>query len=292
LRSKFCHGETAYSFANQTKGSVTMWIETHGSGPPLLMVHGWAMHGGVFSGLLECLAPEFCVHVVDLPGHGNSAGQGLALDSCIAELAGYIATLPPVVSIGWSLGGAIAAQLALAAPAQHRGLVVIAGSPRFVCWQTSKQETCEATDLPAWTFGMKAEQFSNFARALDADWAAVVERFLALEVFGSPGAKEELRWLRAQVFARGLPDKQALAAGLQMLNDIDLRRALGGLACPSLWLGGRRDRLVPPRALQAGALLAGGECELLAGAHAPFLTDPAAVAVRIKEFVARNCVNP
>ena len=52
-----------------------MHIEAHGSGPDLVLIHGWAMHGGVFAGLLERLGARFRVHVVDLPGHGLARGD-------------------------------------------------------------------------------------------------------------------------------------------------------------------------------------------------------------------------
>ena len=48
-------------------------IETHGSGPvPLVMIHGWAMHGGILAPLVEVLADRCTMYVADLPGHGYS----------------------------------------------------------------------------------------------------------------------------------------------------------------------------------------------------------------------------
>ena len=47
-------------------------VESSGDGPPLVLLHGWAMHGGLFATLLPSLAQQFRVHVVDLPGHGHS----------------------------------------------------------------------------------------------------------------------------------------------------------------------------------------------------------------------------
>ena len=49
-----------------------MHIEVTGSGPALVLIHGWALHGGIFAPLVERLAPHFELHVVDLPGHGHS----------------------------------------------------------------------------------------------------------------------------------------------------------------------------------------------------------------------------
>jgi pimeloyl-[acyl-carrier protein] methyl ester esterase len=44
-----------------------MHIEVTGSGPALVLIHGWALHGGIFAPLVERLAPHFELHVVDLP---------------------------------------------------------------------------------------------------------------------------------------------------------------------------------------------------------------------------------
>ena len=250
-----------------------MHVSTQGSGPPLLLIHGWAMHGGVFACLTQCLEPSFTVHTVDLPGHGRSASQEFALDPVLAELAAYLTSLPPAILVGWSLGGAIATELALQIPTAVRAVVAIASSPCFV-------------SRSGWESAMAPTVVASFADALAQDWEAVVDRFLALEVLGSPNEKAELRWLRSEVYAHGKPDPAALMAGLAMLESIDLRARLAEMRVPSLWLGGRRDRIVPPQAILAAAELSHGRAEILAAAHAPFLTHPELVANYITEFVA------
>ncbi|RBE90559.1 pimeloyl-[acyl-carrier protein] methyl ester esterase, partial [Xanthomonas oryzae pv. oryzae] len=49
-----------------------MHIDVIGHGPALVLLHGWALHGGVFAPLVERLAPHYQLHLVDLPGHGFS----------------------------------------------------------------------------------------------------------------------------------------------------------------------------------------------------------------------------
>lgn len=43
-----------------------------GSGSPLIFIHGWGMHGGMWGDVLVRLADQFRVSAVDLPGHGYS----------------------------------------------------------------------------------------------------------------------------------------------------------------------------------------------------------------------------
>ena len=56
-----------------------MHIETLGSGPSLVLLHGWALHGGVFAPLVQRLSDRYTLHLVDLPGHGHSRDSEVAL---------------------------------------------------------------------------------------------------------------------------------------------------------------------------------------------------------------------
>lgn len=253
---------------------MTFPIESRGSGCDLVLVHGWAMHGGIFAPLVEQLATHFRVHVVDLPGHGmHHAFTPGALDptACARELC---AQLPPAIWIGWSLGGLVALQAGLDRPDHVRGLVAIASSPRFVV----------ADD---WAHGVEASVFAEFANALETRFEHAIERFLALETLGSPHAHDELRALKQQVFAHGQPSAAALREGLAVLADTDRRAALAQLQVPSLWIAGRRDRLVPPAAMRWAALQAPRAefLELPAG-HAPFLSHAGEVSAAIVRFGA------
>src|SRR3546814_4571782 len=79
-------------------------IEETGEGPPLVLLHGWAMHGGVFALLVERLRERYRLYVVDLPGHGRSRDSAvpLALEACVEAIA---ARVPRAPWCGWALGG-------------------------------------------------------------------------------------------------------------------------------------------------------------------------------------------
>ncbi len=241
---------------------MNLHVEVRGQGAPLVLLHGWAMHGGIFDNLLRAnnnlLRADYSVHLVDLPGHGRSAraGVGLTLDDAVRAVADVVP--PRALWVGWSLGGLVAMHAAATMPARVRGLGMIAASPRFV----------RAAD---WPHGMPAATFDGFARDLAADWRGTVDRFLALEAFGSDHMKEELRTLREHLLA-----------------DADLRAALPTLAMPSLWLAGRRDRLVHPDAMRAAATTAPDATfvQIERGGHAPFLTHADEVAHALAAFAA------
>ena len=78
-----------------------------------------------------------------------------------------------------------------------------------------------------------------------------------------------------------------LADGLELLETADLRDVLPALQVPSLWIAGRRDRLVDPRAMAAAADLApSARLEVVEHAgHAPFLTHAGQVADELSRFL-------
>lgn len=250
-----------------------MYVETRGRGPALALIHGWAMHGGLFAPLVDRLQDRYTLHLVDLPGHGHARGDDTPLvpEALASEL---VARVPGAVWLGWSLGGQFALRAALDHPHEVRGLVMIASSPRFVVGED-------------WTHGVGAQLFRDFGDALARDFRGTLEGFLALEALGSAHAQDELRSLRSQAFERGEPAARTLLEGLRLLDELDTRDELPMLRVPSLWLSGRRDRLVPAGAMPAAAALApNARSVVIANAgHAPFLGAADAVAAEIARFM-------
>lgn len=248
-----------------------MHIDIFGEGPDLVLLHGWAMHGGVFAPLTRLLRERFRLHVVDLPGHGFSRNDDAKLDPkfCASLL---LQTLPRAIWIGWSFGGLIALHAALNRPASLRGIVQIATSPRFVA-------------APDWPHGVSFEVFGQFDAGLRQNYRATIERFLALEAMGSDDAQAELRNLKSLVFARGEPAVGALECGMRILETADLRGRLHELAMSNLWIAGRRDRLVPVAAMRWAAQQNPQSrfIEISSG-HAPFVAHAADIAAAVESF--------
>jgi pimeloyl-[acyl-carrier protein] methyl ester esterase len=274
-----------------------MHIQIRGAGPPLVLIHGWGMHAGVFDGLAERLSTRHTLHLVDLPGHGRSRSDAipLTLDACVDAIA---ADTPSAPWLGWSLGGLLALHAAARIPAQATALVMLCALPCFV-------------RSPDWPYAVDADVFQQFASNLAHDHRATLERFLALETLGSEHAAVELRLLRSQVFVHGEPLPQALVDGLRLLECSDLRATLPQLRVSSLWIAGRRDRLSDWRAMQAAAALAPHRdvqvsrahdaqerppqahyLRIEGAAHAPFLTHADEVAAAILDFLDASAMPP
>ena len=108
--------------------SELVYFSEHGSGPPLLLVHGLMMTGEMFDPVIEHFAARHRVIVPDLRGHGRS--RGLPPPYTAAQLAADLARLLDHLGIdsaavfGYSQGGAIAQQLALDHPGRCDRLVL------------------------------------------------------------------------------------------------------------------------------------------------------------------------
>ena len=252
---------------------MSLHVEVLGSGPPLVLLHGWAMHGGVFAPLAELLRDRRTLYLIDLPGHGHSRDVEVPLELGPCARA-VLAAVPDAPWLGWSMGGAIALHAANIAPQRVPALILVGATPRFVA-------------APDWPQGMPVEAFDSFKAGLDADWRGTFERFLALEAFGLDDARDRVRQLRALALERGAPSPRVLAEGLRLLETTDLRPSLPALAAPSLWIAGRRDRVVSPAAMQAAAALRPDARfqQVERAGHAPFLTHPQTVADAVLGFL-------
>lgn len=254
---------------------MSLYQETQGTGPAVVLLHGWGLHSGVWSAIASVLAQDHRVTAVDLPGFGRSRvgwRDGMDLDQLVTDL---LRALPqPAAWVGWSLGGLIALAIAARAPAAVSRLVLIGTTPRFV----------QTTD---WSCAMPQVVFDEFSAGLDRDVEATLTRFLGLHLGQGSADRALLRELRRLLDACGLPEPTALRGGLRVLEQSDLRLALPSIDVPALVLHGRDDRLVPATAAaylveklpQARAVYITG------AGHAPFLSQDTQAVDAIKEFL-------
>ncbi len=247
-------------------------VESMGSGPDLVLLHGWAMHGGIWHSVRDQLALQYRLHIVDLPGHGLSpACEPGTLEQFVEMIA---EVLPPnCIVCGWSLGGQIAIKLALREPLLVQKLVLVSTTPCF-----TKQDD--------WLWGMDAKQLQLFMENLKRNYKLTINRFLTLQMSGDQDVIAILAQLRKHFFERKQPDPDALQKALEILQTNDLRSKLGAIQQSVLLLHGENDVITHPAAarwmhqqLSQSKLIMFPHC-----GHAPFLSYPEQFIAGINEI--------
>jgi len=129
-RTTQANGTGQYAEVN----GINLYYETHGNGPPLILLHGGLGSGEMFGPVLPLLAERHQVVVADLQGHGRTADIDRPLDvrlmaGDIAALVDHLGLAKPDV-VGYSLGGGVALQTAARYPAKVRRLVLVSANLR------------------------------------------------------------------------------------------------------------------------------------------------------------------
>lgn len=163
---------------------------------------------------------------------------------------------PDVWLGGWSLGGMLAASLASARGERARGLVTLGSNACFVA-------------RPDWSVALARPAFEALRAAFQQDPVGVLGRL----VHHADRSGEDVRRLLPPLFrALGETPLAQSAAGLALLQALDLRQVLPALVVPQLHLFGEQDLLVPAaarRAIQA-LMPSSGTTQLLSDAGHDF----------------------
>jgi pimeloyl-[acyl-carrier protein] methyl ester esterase len=255
-----------------------VYTESLGSGQQVIFLHGWGMHSGLFRPVVDELKQYFNVLLVDLPGHGDSQRYDgfnnidRLTDYLYEHLADQLAD--QVIICGWSTGSLVAQNLAIRFPELIDKLVLITGTP---CFEKKS----------GWPSGVDSSVLEAFKNDLLTNFNKTLSRFLALQFMHSEGQKENLRMARELVFARPVPDKEMLTAGLQLLKSTDLRSRVAEIKCPTLIMNGERDSLIPTRAARflAEKIKLGRTIIFKSAGHAPFLSHGCQFNQYLKQFL-------
>jgi pimeloyl-[acyl-carrier protein] methyl ester esterase len=250
--------------------------EIYGVGRPVVLIHGWAMHTGIWRSFAKQLSQYYQVICVDLPGHGRSEKVSAFTLEAISKQLQKILPSVPCTLVGWSLGGSVALDLANRFPNKINNVVIISSNPCFVKTAT-------------WA-GMKMETLQRFAADLSNDCYATLLRFLSLQVHGLEDGKALLKELKTALHDCEPPPQEVLKGGLTILEQQDLRSQLARLHCPAQVILGTHDTLVP---------VAVGE-QILAlnprltlniinrAAHVPFLSHPTQLISMLRDFLEKT----
>lgn len=239
---------------------MSLHVDRAGSGPDLVLLHGWGVHSGAWDEAIPLLTGRFRVHALDLPGHGLSATMPAASFDEAVEAVGDAMPSDAIVC-GWSLGGLFAQRLARDRPERVRALALAGATPCFV-------------ERDGWPTAMAASIFGEFEAGLAMDLQATLARFVRLAALNGAGARAAIRTLVERLGERGRPSGEGLSCALRWLRDTDLREETPRLEQAAVVIHGTGDTLAPVGAGRwlAAALPNARLVELDDCAHLPFLT--------------------
>ena len=113
---------------------INLYYESHGTGRPLILLHGGLGSGEMFEPILPTLSERHRVIVVDLQGHGRTADIDRPIDvrlmaDDIASLIDHLGLEKPDL-VGYSLGGGVAFFTAVKYPEKVGKLVMASANIR------------------------------------------------------------------------------------------------------------------------------------------------------------------
>jgi len=217
---------TGYAPVNGLK----MYYEIHGTGEPLLLLHGGLGSTATFADMIPLLAKTRQVIGVDLQAHGRTADidrpftyEAMADD--IAALMTYL-QIPKADVLGYSLGGGVALQITVRHPMMVRKLAVVSTPCKHSAWYPEVLAAMEHMG-PAMAEQMKAsplyKTYASVAPRPD-DWTVLITK---------------------------------LSVGIK--TDYDWSKEVAAIKAPTLLIFGDADAVPPAHIVEFYALLGGGQ---------------------------------
>jgi len=261
---------------NQTTDQVNNQASyiTMGTGKNLVLVHGWGVSSIIWKSAAKQLSEHYCVHLVDLPGFGEAPEIS---NYSLASIADTILQKLPANAVwcGWSLGGLIATYIAHHYPNRVEKLIQVCAPLKFV----------EQGD---W-LGVKKEVFERFKVGVIKQPKKTLNRFFSLQAMGSKTVKSDIVMINDLLVGEPEPKQMALIAGLELLNNVDLRAQFSELTMPCLSLFGELDILVPIANIATLTKLAASNQQVIFknSSHAPFISEPEHFQAVLIDFIDR-----
>jgi len=245
-----------------------------GSGPAVVLVHGFTQTSDSWSGVARDLERDFHVVVPDLPGHGRSAVPDP--ESGLQEAAEAVGTAGGRASyVGYSLGGRCCLQLALQAPSLVERLVLVGAHPGIED-ESSRRLRRESDELLA----------AQLAGTGDSAVPEFVETWLAGPLFAHLSEEQADRASRLQNSAEGLSASlRTVGTGTQSPT----WERLAELEMPVLVVAGELDEKFKTLAKRAVSCIGhNARLAVVAGAgHAVPFERPGAFVALLREFLGQ-----
>jgi 3-oxoadipate enol-lactonase len=180
----------------------------HGRGPTIALVHGLGSRAEHWLPMARILAKSHRVVLVDLPGHGVSPmPEPFSLERAVESLDQALAEeSEPIVLVGHSVGGLVAAAEALAHPSRVRALVLV---------ETALRPQVDGRERDA------------MLRKLDRDYQGLLRS--AYTAFGRDSAQGEALYAEVATL-----DSSRIKRWIRLALTADVSRQMSRLEMPAL----------------------------------------------------------
>jgi pimeloyl-ACP methyl ester carboxylesterase len=221
-------GQSGYAPVN----GLAMYYEVHGTGRPLVLLHGGFGTVDMFAPLLPTLAETRQVIVVELQGHGHTADidRPLSFEQMADDVAALIRHLghDHADLLGYSLGGGVALQTVIRHPDVVRNLIVASAAYASDGWYPEVRAGMAAVNADAARTWVGSPMHESYARV----------------------APQPDEW----------PNLAAKTGNL-LRQPYDWTAGMATITAPVLILIGDADSIAPAHAVEMFGLLGGGKTD-------------------------------
>jgi non-heme chloroperoxidase len=267
----------------ENSAAIRIYYEDHGSGPPVVLVHGYALNGHSWEKQeAALLAAGHRVITYDRRGSGASSrpSTGYDFETLAADLHVLLSRLDlrGVVLVGFAMGtGEVARYLAAHGPGRVRAAVLVAPLLPFLL---------KTDDNPD---GIDRSAFDRLTARITADRPAAMKDFLDdsynVDLLGGDRVSDQA-WQNSFYVAISASAHAALGCVTACLEDF--RGDLARIKIPVLVIHGDQDRVLPYEATsrRLPALLENARSTVIAGGpHAVIWTHAGEVNQALLDFI-------
>jgi pimeloyl-ACP methyl ester carboxylesterase len=252
------------------------YLQAGESGPPVVMLHGWGAFKELWWSTLRALGRDHRCFALDVPGHGASPiGRADSIGGLAESVSAFCDAkgLGTITLIGHSMGGSVAAELALRRPDLVQRLVLV-------------DAAVDAHMMPSFsrTYLLPIYGWTLFRFML---LGARISRPIGALVPHEHGGGWLRPWLRRGSYLAGF-EPEPLHRLYRSLFSTSAGSRLAGLSQPTLVISGQLDTVVPPdHSRRLARLIPNARYIEIAGAlHNPMDERPRSFERAVRNFLA------
>ena len=213
-----------------TNTGINWHYDREGEGKPLLFLHGWGVDKRIWRQQSKYFSQYYSVLTIDLPGHGKTTWGKISLAQMSGDLNRIIETLAlnQFSLVGSSLGGLLAIKFCGLFPDKIKCLTLVGVLPKF----------SQSEDYP---YGLDIERMRKLGGQLNLDYPQIINVFFRSLFTREERSSRRFKWLQKFRRFADVPQQQALAEYLNILEKEDLRDVFKRIKVPLQFINGTED---------------------------------------------------